>query len=216
MANEMKIEHLKPSQLRANPWNTNVVSPDNERKLEASIERLGFFKPVLCRELPDGSLEVLGGEHRWLAAKSLGHATIPVINYGLVDDQIAKEISLVDNGRYGEDDALELAALLNSLGDISELASFMPYETAEMEKLFQATQIALDDLELDEEDETPILPAAKPTQEFQMMHFKVPIADVHIIQERIESILKSQKFTGGDSLLNAGNALIYLFTTTDN
>nr|EKV2115583.1 chromosome partitioning protein ParB [Acinetobacter baumannii] len=35
---------VDPAQLQPNPWNSNIVSPENEAKLKASIERRGMFK----------------------------------------------------------------------------------------------------------------------------------------------------------------------------
>ena len=32
---------------------------ENEMKLDESIRKFGMFKPVVVRELPDGSLEIL-------------------------------------------------------------------------------------------------------------------------------------------------------------
>jgi ParB-like chromosome segregation protein Spo0J len=206
----LRIDNLDPKTLRANPWNTNHVSPDNERKLEESIRRFGFFKPILAREV-GGQLEVIGGEHRWQAALSLGETTVPVVNLGAIDDQKAKEISLVDNGRYGQDDTLQLANLLEELGDTAELVEFMPYDNAELESIFSSVSIALDDLELTDEDEKPpVLPTSKPVQQFQVMRFKVPMEDAEMVAKRMEAIMKQQKFTEDDSLTNAGLALVHL------
>lgn len=211
MTKELKVENIDPSKLKANDWNTNVVSPDNERKLIESLKRFGFFKPILARELPDGSLEVIGGEHRWQASISLKYKTVPVVNLGPIDEKTAKEISLVDNGRYGNDDALQLSELLAELGDMSELTSFMPYETEEMEKLFTSVQLALDELEIEDDEGAPApTPATKPRQEAQIMRFKVPIDDVAAVTAVMEQIMKEQKFTEEDSLTNAGHALVHL------
>lgn len=208
---KLQIDEIDPGRLRANSWNTNVVSPDNERKLAESIRRLGLFKPILTRQLDDGTLEVIGGEHRWQAAVTQGMKTVPVINLGRLDDVKAKEISLVDNGRYGSDDTLQLAQLLESIGNLSELSTFMPYDDQELEHIFAATNISIDDLELDDDEQkSPILPPAKRVQDFQLMRFKVPIGDAAMVQERIEQIMKDQKFTEDDSLTNAGHALVHL------
>jgi hypothetical protein len=203
---------LPPDTLRPNPWNTNVVSPELEAKLEASITRLGMFKPVVCRELPDGSMEILGGEHRNRAAIKLKFELVPVLNLGRVDDARAKEIGLVDNARYGNDDTLQLAALLKDLGDVSDLGTFMPYSDAEFASIFAASSIALDDLDIPDDSGTPATPSERPGQTHAVMRFKVPIDDVESIQVLIEGVMKAQKFTEEDSLANAGNALVWLLT----
>lgn len=211
-ASQFQFSKVAPDQLRPNPFNTNVVSPDNEKKIAASLKRFGFFKPILVREVA-GFLEIVGGEHRWRAAIDLGYSEVPIVNLGPISDQQAKEICLVDNGRYGADDTLKLAELLSSLGDISELTEFMPYDTADIEHIFQGASINLDDLELDDDDHATGDSAPKPTkkvQEFQIMRFKVPVADAQMVSEVMNATMKAQKFTDDDSLTNAGMALVHI------
>lgn len=207
---QVTADVVDPTRLEPNPWNTNVVSPDNEAKLEASIKRFGMFKPVVVRELADGTLQILGGEHRAQAAVRMGLKRIPIVNVGRIDDAKAKEISLVDNGRYGSDDTLQLAELLEGLGTVEELASFMPYAETDLASIFSSVNIALDDLDLPEEDEAPKLPKEKPVQTHQIMRFKVPVDDVAMVTDLIERVMKVQKFTESDSLANAGDALVFI------
>lgn len=208
---------LKPSQLRKNSWNTNKVSPENERKIRASLKRNGIFKPIIVRETKDGEYEILGGQHRWEQAIELGLETIPVFNLGEIDDNRAKEIGLADNARYGSDDTVELAELLKSLGDIEELQNFLPYGASDFDAIFTAN-IALDELEIDEdlevELETPeeIEPVTKPTKTHTLMRFKVPIADAERITALIASTQKEYGFTKADELTNVGDALVQILT----
>ena len=208
---ELKMEHVGVGSLKPNPWNTNVVSPENEEKIESSIKRFGIFRPIVARELEDGTLEILGGQHRWQAAKRLGLSEIPVVNLGRISDKKAKEIGLVDNGRYGEDDALALSELLKDLGTTDELLGFLPYSGDELETLFSSTSIDLDDLDIPDDDgKVPDLPPLKATQTHQIMRFKVPIEDSDFVQRLIEATMRSQGFTDDDSMTNAGNALVHL------
>ncbi len=209
---EQSIQTIKISELFPNPWNTNTVAPDNQAKIEASIKRYGMFKPLICRTLDDGRLQIVGGEHRWEAAKAIGIQEVPIVNLGKIDDKRAKEISLIDNSRYGTDDSLKLAEVLKELDDVSEV---MPISNKELEEIFSATTIDLDALdkveeEADEEAEETVeeLTKSKPTT--QVMRFKVPVADAEFVQNVINGICKLQGFTGSDSLTNAGDALVFL------
>ena len=130
---EHAVRTIKISDLFPNPWNTNVVSPENQSKIEESIKRFGMFKPLVVRTLSDGRLEILGGQHRWEAAKALGIEQVEVVDLGEIDDKKAKEISLVDNGRYGVDDGLRLSELLRELGDVEE---YLPYSEADLNQIF--------------------------------------------------------------------------------
>jgi ParB family chromosome partitioning protein len=201
---------VRTDSLKPNPWNTNVVPPENEAKVDASIKRFGMFKPILVRTLPDGTLEIIGGKHRWDAANRLGMEQVPIWNLGTVPDQKAQEIGLVDNGRYGEDDSLSLAALLRSLGTAEELQTFLPYGEDDLESIFSATSIDLDSLDAPADDTLPELPAAKPAPSHQVMRFKIPVEDVAWITELIEQRMRAQNFTAEDSLTNAGAALVHI------
>lgn len=210
---EPKFLQLSPRKLRPNPWNTNVVSPENELKIEASIKRFGLYKPIIVRELRDGTLEILGGKHRNDAAIRLGIPEVPVMNLGTVPDDKAKEIGLVDNGRYGEDDPLQLSELLKSLGNMDELQSFLPYTDTDLNSIFATSSIALDDLDLSDDDETlPEMPTAPVVQTHQLMRFKVPVEDAARLTQVIEKVMKEQGYTEEDSFTNAGNALVYILT----
>lgn len=201
-----------PRWLQPNPWNTNVVSPDNEAKIDASMRRLKMFKPIIVRELDDGTLQILGGAHRRDSAIRLGMREVPIFSVGKISDKQAKEIGLADNARYGADDTIQLAALLEQLGSPAELGEFLPYTDTDFESIFSSSNIALDDLELDDSDDAaPTTPAPKPPQTHQLMRFKVPMGDVAAVTEAIERVMKQQRFTEEDSLSNAGNALVHIF-----
>jgi len=207
---KLKLEMRDPETLVPNAWNPNVMSPENEQKLEASMDRLGMFKPLLVREIDGGVLELLGGEHRWEIARRRGEQ-VPVINLGRLDDNRAKEISLLDNGRYGTDDSLRLAEVLDGLGDVSELASFMPFSDTDLASIFSSVNIALDDLDLGVDDDLPTQkPKEKPEQTHAMMRFRVPIEDMGDISKLIERIQKENGLKDDDSLTNAGHALVIL------
>ena len=138
---EIKYLAVDPKKLIKNPWNTNMVDPENQKKLDNSVKRFGMFKPLICRELANGSLQILGGEHRAESAVRLGYREVTIINLGQISDEKAKEISLVDNGRYGTDDTLQLAELLKELGEIEDISSYMPYSDSDLDSIFASTSI---------------------------------------------------------------------------
>lgn len=211
MRKQLTISQVPTGSLRANPYNTNVVSPNNEEKIKESIRRFGFFKPILVRTLSDGSMEIVGGEHRWQAAKDLGFDHVDVIDLGEIDDIKAKQISLIDNGRYGQDDNYKLAELLSEIGTLEDLSTFMPYSDQSLTELFENNDLDLDSLDLDEDEVASASPPKeKPVQKYVIMRFKIPVADSQPVQNYIEKIMDEQGFTDGDSLLNAGDALIYI------
>jgi hypothetical protein len=208
-----ELLRLDPALLTPNPWNTNVVSPDNEAKIDASLKRLGMFKPIVVRTLTDGTLQILGGAHRRDSAIRLAMPDVPVINLGVISDKKAKEIGLVDNGRYGNDDSIGLAQLLDELGTPDELGAFLPFTATDFESIFSSVNIALDDLDSLDDDPSaaPTSSAPKPAQTHVILRFKVPVGDSAGITEKVELTMKRQRFSDEDSLTNAGNALVHIF-----
>lgn len=225
---------LDPTLLKPNPWNTNIVTPENEAKLEESIRRLGFFRPAVVREIaiscisekaPDESgtavvldYEILGGEHRAQVAAKLGLKTIPVVNLGPIDDLKAKEIGIADNSRYGMDDQLAFADLIKGMGNAEQLKDFLPYTEHDFADLFTTSEIDIDSLGLDEnfekependEDADDLAPTKAP-KTHTIIRYKVANRDAEDITALIERTKKDNGFTSSDELTNAGDALVHL------
>lgn len=175
----MELRNISPFELKANSWNTNRVNRENFEKLKKSLQALSCFKPILVREI-DAGFEILAGYHRNEAAKELGFPVVPIINIGKIDDDRAKEISLVDNTRYGEDDTEALNKLLDSFETnlleeiLPELVSVEIPETADaLEKLHE-------ELKKTKEDES----------EFKVLKFRLESEKA----EEIEAILSKVAF----------------------
>lgn len=208
----LRVEHRDPRTLTAAPWNPNRADPSDEAKLDASIRRIGMFKPVICRELPDGTLQILGGHYRAASAIRIGITEVPVVNLGEVPEKRAREITLIDNGRYGRDDAGALSDLFAELGESSDaLASFLPYDLSELAAFQVSAEIDLDSLGLDEEDAPAAedkVPRAAKTHE--VMRMKVAIDDADFIRKALQTVMADQGFSDADQLTNAGDALVWL------
>ena len=81
--------HPNPNQPRTN------FKPEEIEELANSIKRHGLLQPILVRKTGDG-YEIIAGERRWQACRSLGMETIPV-RFWLADDTEALEAALVEN-----------------------------------------------------------------------------------------------------------------------
>lgn len=205
-----RMMEVPPGSLKPNPWNSNYVPPDNEAKLRESMLRFGCYKPVVVRELADGTLQILGGQHRSAMAAELGIAVVPVANLGRMDDKTAKAIGLADNGRYGEDDPLKLLEILKDIG-ANDAETFLPFDEKDLASLFSLDKIDLDtDLDLDGGDDIPDAPPeVKPTLTHQLLRFKVPIADAQRVGDLLDKLIKAKGYSkDSDSLAAAGMALV--------
>jgi ParB family transcriptional regulator, chromosome partitioning protein len=69
--------------------------PTKQDEMVASIENHGILEPLIVR-LVDGEYELIAGERRLRAAKTIGLTKVPIVLKEL-DDQSAKQISLVEN-----------------------------------------------------------------------------------------------------------------------
>ena len=92
--------------------------PDEEelRRLAASIKRYGLIHPILVRPAGRG-YEVVCGQRRYLACKSLGMGAVPAVVRPL-DDKLALELSIAENARregLGEGERRSLLRRLEEL-----------------------------------------------------------------------------------------------------
>ena len=212
----LSITYISPKKLKKNQWNTNRVSIENEEKLDKSLKEYGLFKPILCRTVND-ELEIIGGEHRVESAIRNGISEIPIINLGNISDDKAKKMSLIDNGRYGSDDFVELQELINSLESPNELLEVLPYSLEDFEGIFKADEIDLDNIpsfeensEIEDSDETENNFVQKLPETHAIVKFKIPLEFLQDLNNKIKNKEQELNTEYGDSFVNAGNALLAL------
>ncbi len=82
-----------------------IPSPNQPRKLfdknaidelAASIDEKGILQPLIVREIGGGKYEIVAGERRYRAARSLNIKQVPVIVKD-IDDQEMLELALIEN-----------------------------------------------------------------------------------------------------------------------
>lgn len=88
---EIKIDIIKPNKDQPRK------SFDSEKidALAISIKEHGIVQPIVVRNI-DGHYQIIAGERRWKAAKSIGLETIPCV-IKEYDDSTVAEIALVEN-----------------------------------------------------------------------------------------------------------------------
>lgn len=94
---EKKLDEIPLESISPNPDQprTNFKKEEIE-ELAASIEKDGLLQPILVRTMADGSYQIVAGERRWQACKSLGLKTVPV-RIKDADDDKALELALIEN-----------------------------------------------------------------------------------------------------------------------
>jgi len=91
----------------------------DEKELEElalSIKEKGFIQPIVVRQIKEGDYEVVAGERRYHAAKSLGLKEIPTLVKDL-DDKNAFIIAIVENLQRKDLNPLEEAQAFKKLID---------------------------------------------------------------------------------------------------
>ena len=114
----------------------------------ASIRRFGLVSPIIVRCVGPDSYQIIDGEHRWRAAKQLGHLFIQVWNLGTIPDATAKQLTIVLNETKGHSDPLALQELLADLMSIEEvsmddLLDVMPFPPERFEGLLAMPELDL-------------------------------------------------------------------------
>ena len=88
---EVPLNLIKPNpdQPRTN------FKPEDLEELAQSIEKDGLLQPILVREMGDG-YQIIAGERRWQACKSIGLVKVPV-RIKQADDDRVLELALIEN-----------------------------------------------------------------------------------------------------------------------
>jgi DNA-binding transcriptional MerR regulator len=144
--------------------------------------------------------------------------TVPVTSVGVIDDNTAKQMSLVDNERYGEDDAVALQRLIESIQNELDysLAEIAPYDEEMTETLARESSIDLEELSLLGEEECHATEADTREKkerlgvEHQTMRFKVSFDTAEGVAEVIKTIIREQGIKTGSEMEDAGEALVWL------
>lgn len=104
--------------VETNPWQPRQHA-DEARMLELidDVRARGILQPLLVRPLSDGRYQVVAGERRYRAASALKLDSVPVISKEM-DDQTAREISLVENLQREDLDIEDEARFLKGLVEL--------------------------------------------------------------------------------------------------
>lgn len=96
-AEEHDIVNIDVDSIVPNPHQPRVFFSDEAiDELAASIKAQGVLQPILVRSVSEGSYELIAGERRLRAVKSIKQATIPAIVKDLSDDDCLI-ISIIEN-----------------------------------------------------------------------------------------------------------------------
>lgn len=104
---EVQVVFLSIDQIEISSQPRFYFDPEKQQALERSIAKQGILSPLIVRPIEkDNRWELVAGERRLRAAKSLNFTQVPVYIKQL-DQQQAKEIALIENLQREDLNALE-------------------------------------------------------------------------------------------------------------
>ena len=81
-----------------NPFQPRIdFNSEQIEELANSIKEQGLLQPIIVRKVPDQKYQIISGERRFRALKTLGKKDIPIIIKENVDDTKMLELALVEN-----------------------------------------------------------------------------------------------------------------------
>lgn len=92
------------------------MAPHALASLAESIRQSGLMQPIVVRATTGGRYELIAGERRWRAIKSLGWSHVPAIVQD-VGDQAAAELALIENVQREDLNPMERARALRRLAE---------------------------------------------------------------------------------------------------
>ncbi len=99
------------------PWQPRQTFDETElQELADSIKANGIIQPLICRKLPEGHFELIGGERRLRAATLAGLTHVPIILVE-AEDRRAAELAIVENIQRADLNAIEEAEGYRTLAE---------------------------------------------------------------------------------------------------
>ncbi|MBL1071664.1 nucleoid occlusion protein [Lactobacillus kitasatonis] len=95
-------------------------SDDSIKELAETLNKDGLLQPIVVREDGEDHYEIIAGERRYRAAKSLGWETIPAIVKNMDDDQAAS-LALIENLQREDLNPIDEAKAYTNLMKLNDL-----------------------------------------------------------------------------------------------
>lgn len=148
--------------LEPNDWNPNAQTDATFNLLVDEIKCNGFDEPIIAVPHPDkpGSYRIIGGEHRWKAAKILDLKEVPIVIKEHWDETEQKTQTVRRNLLRGDLDKVRFTSLVNDVMSaeqipIQELMTRMGFtDEREFTKAYQAGEAADEKVAASVSDET--------------------------------------------------------------
>jgi len=89
---QVNIDLIKPNKYQPR----SIFSEEKIEELARTIHTHGVIQPIVVREIGEGRFEIIAGERRYRAIKTLGWSEVPAIIRNL-DDKETASVALIEN-----------------------------------------------------------------------------------------------------------------------
>ncbi len=114
--NDRKLTEIPVASIRRNPYQPRVTFDEESiAELAQSIRQVGLIQPLVVRKAPDGAYELVAGERRLRAVKSLGMESVTCIVEQGMEDESSAMMALIENLQREDLHYLEEAQCYNTL-----------------------------------------------------------------------------------------------------
>ncbi len=111
------IIELELEKIQVNPFQPRTsFNEESLKELASSIKELGIIQPITVRKLDFNEFQLVSGERRFRAAKSIGLNSVPAF-VRLANDQESLEMALVENIQRQDLDPIEIGLSYERLLD---------------------------------------------------------------------------------------------------
>jgi len=145
-----KFKLIKMEKLVSAKWNYKKDEPEKLEKLVNNLKRNGQVENLIVRLLDSGSYEVVNGNHRLEAFKSLKFTKAICYDLGKVSTQEAKRLAIETNETKFEVDSIKLAENIKDIMEqfkLEDLELTMPYSAEDLVNYNQLLEFDWDDFE---------------------------------------------------------------------
>ena len=155
----MNIDNIVVDKLYVSDINVRKTNIAEITELANSIDINGLINPITVRKDCDDKYEIIAGQRRYLAMKSLNKHTIPCIII-IVSNKIAEEISLIENiqkNNLSNCDKVKSYSKLCDSYDIDKVKNLTKVSKGTINKYLKIKDLPIDVLEkLDIKDKSKI------------------------------------------------------------
>jgi len=182
----VSIDRVKP-----NAWNPNIQTDFIFEHEIKSIKKHGFIAPIIVRELDNGTLEIVDGEHRYKAALKLGSDKIAVNNLGKIDIKDSKALTVIMNEVRGKADTFKMGELIKDLNNsfgMDFILDSMPMTEIEINNMLGNASIDWDAVTPDSTNSSDSTnnPAPPKDAEHSTLSFHVPAYIAEQFNEQLQ------------------------------